>query len=202
MTLTTSPLPDASLHSTNPDRVDVRPILTRSAENAWERTEQLRTELYVLLERLCRARGMEALVLQSNRYVHPAWVKFESWLPTGEPGVTARAAMTVTIATLPYRRFEAIDNVAWERHGQSGAIDSLYEFGESEVERLLTYLAGPPARSFGGRTVLRMLRPVQLRQSWAQFWKPKNTVRAVRRDWSKIGSAAAMVLGGALLIPA
>src|SRR6185436_15960525 len=106
MTLKTSPLPDVACSPTTPDCVDVRPILTRSADNAWERTEQVRTELYLLLERLCRARGMEALVLQSNRYVHPAWVRFESWIPIDEPGVTARAAMTVTISTVPYHRFE------------------------------------------------------------------------------------------------
>jgi hypothetical protein len=202
MTITISTLPDPALHPGTDEDLDVRPILTRSPENAWERTEQLRTDLYHLIERHCRARRFEALVLQSAHYVHPAWVTFESWRPTNEPGITARAAATISIITQPYRRFEAIYKVAWTKHGQQGTIDQIYQFSESEIDRLVTFLSAPPTHSFARWTARRLFVPVQLRQQWFQFWKPRNKVRLVRRDRSLIASLAAVFAGlWLMLIP-
>jgi hypothetical protein len=200
MTITISALPDSPPQPATDEELDVRPILTRNAENAWERTEQIRTDLYHLIERHCLARRFEALVLQSAHYVHPAWVTFESWRPTNEPGITARAAATITIATHPYRRFEAIYKVAWTKHGQQGTIDQIYQFTESEIDRLVTFLSAPPAHSFARRTARRMFAPVQLRQQWYQFWKPRNKVRLVRRDRSLIASLAAVFAGASLML--
>jgi hypothetical protein len=180
--------------------VDARPILVRTPENAWERTEQLRADLYELFELACHRKGMEALVLQSYPYVHPAWVKFESWLPVSEPGVTARASITVTITARPYHRFEAVYKVDWEKHGQKGTTDKLYRFGDAQVEDALAFLAAPPAPGLARRRVRRLLKPVQLRQRWFELWKPRNKVTAVRRDWWSIGSLAALVAGTALLV--
>ncbi len=199
MTVVTLPPQDVLDRTSTSTPTDVRPILARSPENAWERTEQLRTHLYRLLERVCAERGVEALVLQSHAYAHPAWVKFESWLPTGEPGVTARAAMTVNIVTKPYHRYEAVYKVDWEKHGQKGVIDQLYRCGESEVERLLAFLGAQPASSLARRRVRRLLRPVQLRQQWYQVWKPRNTVAPIRRDWVRIASVASVAVGATML---
>ena len=140
-------------------------------------------------------RGIEALVLQSQPYVHPAWVKFESWRPTGEPGITARTSMTVTLSTQPYHRFEAIYKVEWEKHGQTGAIDHLYRFDESDMERMMNFLSSEPSRSLAARRVGRILKPVQLRQQAWQLWKPTNKVLTVRRDWLWILSAAVVGVG-------
>lgn len=181
---------------------DVRPILERTRENAFERTEQRRTDLYHLLEVLCAKRQIEALVLQSPAYVHPAWIKFESWSPTGEPGITARSSVTVNIATRPYHRFECVYKVEWEKHGQKGTFDQVYEFGESEFGRLIDLMTAAPAPVRARRAVKRILKPVQLRQQWWQLWKPQNKVSIIRRDWALIGCIASVVIGLGVLAAA
>jgi hypothetical protein len=178
---------------------DVRPILTRTRDNAWERTEQIRADLYQQLDILCARRELEALVLQSPAYVHPAWVKFESWSPTGEQGITARSSVIVNILTRPYHRYEAIYKIDWEKHGQKGTFDHVYEFGESELGRLIDLLMAAPTPSRARRAVKRILKPVQLRQQWWQLWKPKNNVSIIRRDWPLMFCVSSIILGVALL---
>lgn len=179
--------------------IDVRPILSRSSENAWERTEQIRSDLYLLLERLCAERGLKALVLKSDTYVQPAWVKFESWLPTPELGITARASLTVTIATRPYHRFEWIYRVEWEKHGQKGTFDHVYQLGEAELAGLMDLFAAPPAHVLTRRRVRRALKLVQLRQRGYELWKPRNKVVIIRRDWALIASLSSLLLGATVL---
>lgn len=182
--------------------IDARPILFRSEENAWERTEQIRARLYHLIEDTCRNRGIEALVLESDPYIHPAWVKFESWLPAGKGGVTARAEMTVTITTMPYHRYESIYKVEWQKHGRHGAMEKLYEFGECEVAAMIDWLLSLPKISVWSNQVKRILDPVQLRQRWWDALKPFNEVVAIRRDWPRnvslvlAGTGALLVLFG------
>lgn len=202
MAVTTSSREDVFPGSAATEPVDVRPILLRSAQNAWEHTEKTRADLYLTLERLCRQRGFEALVLQSYRYVHPAWVKFESWQPTDKPGITARASLLVSIYTKPYHRFETVYKVEWTKHGQNGSLDDVYQFGETELDQLLTIVAAAPAHALARRAIRRILRGVQLRQNSYEFWKPRNRVRAVRRDWLRTLSFSAILLGLLLLIPA
>jgi hypothetical protein len=200
MSITTSPLQDV-LDRPAAATVDVRPILTRSDENAWEQTERIRAELYLLVERACAGQGIEALVLQSPPYAYPAWVKFESWTPRAVPAVTARATMTVTIVPTPYRRFEALYKVEWTKDGQSGVVDQLYQFGEVEVQGTFGVLTSPPSRGLTWRRVRWLLRPVQLRQQWFQLWKPTNKFTAIRRDWVPLVSIIALLAGAGLLIP-
>jgi hypothetical protein len=197
-TVTPSPAPDA----VQDGPLDTRPILPRTAASAWERNEHIRAGLYKRLEEICADRRIEALVLQSPPYSHPAWVKFESWLPTDEPGITARTAMTITISTLPCHRYEAIYKVDWERHGKHGSFDHVYEFGESEMSRMIEFLRARPERCLATRQVKRILKPVQLRQRSWQLWKPKNTVTTVRRDWAATASLTSLAVGALLMIGA
>lgn len=182
--------------------VDARPILPRSDTNLWERTEEVRTELLRQVEETCREHGMEALVLQSDPYVHPAWVKFECWMPHGDRALTARASITVTITAMPYHRFEAVYKVEWEKQGRRGVVDQIHTFGEREVRAMVEYLCAEPRGVMGAvlrNRVNAILRPMQLRQIGWHFWKPVNKIRVLRRDWLPIGSLAALAVGGVLL---
>jgi len=202
MTITTSPIDDtADISGRSPaGPTDVRPILSRSADNTWERTKKIRSDLYHTLEALCVQRGLEALVLQSDSYVHPAWVKFESWTPSNDPGITARAAMTIHITAKPYHRFEWIYKMDWEKHGTSGTVDHVFRLGEPEIDGLLTFLTGPPSRGLRSRQVRRILHPVQLRERWYELWKPHNKVPTIRRDWMQVASLGLVLAGGLLVV--
>jgi hypothetical protein len=175
--------------------VDLRPILPRGPDNAWQQCEAIRSELFGLMEQSCTRRSVDALVLESEPFQHPVWVKFESWMPCEGPALTARASMTVTIVPAPYHRFETTYSVKWEKHGQSNEIGHLHRFGARQIERMLDLLVAPPAGGLTGRRVRSILRPGQLRLHAWQLWKPKNKVVAIRRDYLKI-AAWLLVLAG------
>jgi hypothetical protein len=190
---------------TQPHVTDARPILRRSDSNIWERTEHMRADLERVLEERCRDRSIDALTLQSDPYVHPAWVKFECWLPKADPAVTARSWMTITITAMPYHRFEAIYKVEWEKHGHKGVIDQLHTCGEAELAGMIEFLSEAPGNPFSGlwrSRAYKLLRPMQLRQQAWQIWKPRNKVEGVRRDRLAVASVGTLVLGLILLLNA
>lgn len=201
-TVTTPGAPTGSVASEpNVPIVDARPILRRTEDNIWDRTERLRSQLYDLVEATCRKLGFEALVLQSDPYVHPAWVKVEAWKPARGGALTARASMIVTITAMPYHLYEAVYRVEWERQGRSGVTDQLYAFREHEVRQMLIFLVtNPSVPIFGPGETRWILGSVQLRTKWWHIWKPKNKVVALRRDRLALGSLALFVGGGFLAL--
>ena len=184
--------------------IDARPMLSRSDDNVWERSEQVRSRLYAQLEEECHTRGMEALVLQSGPYVHPAWVKFEAWRPRAERSLTARSTLTITVTTLPFHRFEAIHKVEWQHLGHGGSIDDIHTLDQPTLAGLIDLLCEdqPDVAPLGLRSRMRsLLRPRQLRNVWWHFWKPRNRVVAIRRDWLTVASGLTMALGaGAMAV--
>ena len=182
------------------DSFDQRPILPRSAENAWQKCEVVRAQLYAQIEEVCRAKQIEALVLQSNPFAHPIWVKFESWAPIEGRALTARQSMTVKIIPMPFHRFETIYAVEWERHGQSGAFGQLHRFGTAEITKMLDLLCAQPATQMTRRRVRSILKPVQVRISPLQLWRPKNRIVAIRRDYMKIAAWLSTVVGALLML--
>lgn len=181
--------------------VDARPILRRTDDNLWDRTENLRSQLYGLIEDTCLKLGLEALVLQSDPYVHPAWVKVESWKPEQDGALTARSSLMVTITAMPYHRYEAVYRVAWEKQGRGGMKDHLYAFREHEVAQMLrVLLTGPSLPPFGDGEVKWILGPLQLRTEWWQLWRPRNKVVALRQDWARAASGALLVAGALITL--
>lgn len=188
-----------------PAVIDARPILRRSDSNIWERTANVRADLGRILEKQCSDRSIDALTLQSDPYVHPAWVKFECWLPKTDPAITARSWMTVTVTAMPYHRFEAIYKVEWEKHGHKGVIDQLHTCGEAELAGMVAFLSDAPGNALSGlwrSRAFKLLRPVQLRQRAWQIWRPRNKVEGLRRDRLALGSVGALLVGLMLLLAA
>lgn len=176
--------------------VDARPILRRTQDNLWDRTERLRSQLYQLIEDNCRTLGIEALVLQSDPYVHPAWVKVEAWKPERGGTLTARSSMMVSLTAMPYHLYEAVYRVEWHKQGRQGTTDHLYAFREGEVARMLRFLVTTPGLPlFGNGEVKWILDSGQLRTVWWHLWKPRNRVVALRPDFVRGGSAALLAVG-------
>ncbi|HEX2207537.1 MAG TPA: hypothetical protein VHG93_07625 [Longimicrobium sp.] len=176
--------------------VDARPILRRTEDNVWDRAEQLRSQLYRLIEDTCRNLGFEALVLQSDPYIHPAWVKVESWKPERGGALTARSSMSVTITAMPYHLYEFVYRVDWAKQGRQGVTDHLHAFREHEVTQMLRFLLkDPDVPLFGDGEAARILENVQLRTEWWHIWKPRNRVMALRRDRVRAGSGVLLAAG-------
>ena len=179
--------------------IDARPFLLRNKENIWDRTEQLRTNLYELIEEKCRVLKVEALVLQSGPYEHPAWVKFESWFPSENKAITLRSSMTVTIYTKPFHQFESIYFLDWHKLGYDGKVVEIYKFGEKEVGEIIDFLCLFDNRLIWHGQVNSIFKSVQLRQKWYQILKPKNKIKSLRFDWIFPGSIAMVIIGVVLV---
>ena len=179
---------------------DQRPILPRSPANAWQKCEVVRAQLYAQIEEACRAKQIEALVLQSYPFAQPVWVKFESWAPIEGFALTARQSMTVKIMPMPFHRFETIYSVEWEKHGQSGVFGRLHRFGSAEIAKMLDLLCAQPATQVTRRRVRSILKPGQVRINPLQLWRPRNKIVAVRRDYMKMAAWLATVVGVVMMI--
>lgn len=172
---------------------DARPILERSVANVWERVAERRSKLREAVEQECRKSNIEALVLESHPYVHPAWVKFECWMPVTDRTLTRRSSMTATIASVPYHEFDAVCKVEWTVQGSSGAVDQIHSFGPREIEQIIPLLVAERGRS---KQIARLLRKRQLRQNSLEFWRPKNKITVFRTDWLKTAATFLIVVGG------
>lgn len=179
--------------------IDARPFLLRDRENIWERTQKLRSNLYELIEDKCRMLKVEALVLQSGPYEHPAWVKFESWFPSENKAITMRSSMTVTIYTKPFHQFESIYGIDWHKLGHEGKVIEVYKFGEKEIGEIIDFLCFFDKGMIWPGKVNAILKPVQLRQKWWQFLKPKNHIKSLKFDLILPGSVALVIIGWILI---
>jgi hypothetical protein len=184
-------------YSPAPGAVDARPILPRSPSSIWERTDQLRSALRICIEKACSDRQIDALVLESPPYVHPAWVKFESWIPTSDATVTRRSSMTVTITAMPYHRFEALYKVDWTWEGASGSVDQLHSFGADELVRVLQTITNERKRELrnASKALARTLRRSQVRQKGWQLWRAKNKIAMLRADHATTASIWLVLIG-------
>jgi hypothetical protein len=99
-------------------RIDAKPVLQRRLDGIWPRAEGIRDEIHAALETVCSEQGVDALVIKSNPAVHPAWVKFESWVRQEDPMVTARTAVIITVNPKPFCHFEFVYEVEIDNKGK------------------------------------------------------------------------------------
>jgi hypothetical protein len=177
--------------------VDARPILPRGDKNVWERAEADRARIAQMLDVACTAQGFDALIIQSDPYVHPAWVKFQSWLPKGDRTLTGRSDLTITIEAKPYHTFEVVYSVRWQNQGHSGELDGIYALQEDDIRRLVSRLTSTSDDWDAPRKILSDHR---LRKEWWHFWEPTNKLTVVRPDWTRRAAGMSVLLGIAVIL--
>lgn len=160
-----------------PGLIDARPILPRTQDGIWARSEAERDRVYAAFESAARTAGYDALILKSGPFVQPAWVRFEAWVPrSADRALTERAAAVVTIEAKPYHRFEFEYKVDMFRRERTDLFPHLHRFGPQDAGEVVRYLVGRGPRP-------RYLLQNQLRQTVFQVWKPRNKFVALRRHW-------------------
>src|SRR6267378_5872789 len=187
---TTTGIPTAPAQADQAQKVDARPILHRTEDNIWVRASQLRDTLYDAVSQGCACEGIDALVLKSGPFVHPAWVQFEAWVPAdGTANVTDRISATVAIHPRPYHSYEFA--YALETRGREDV--------DKKKSRLLTKFGAEEARQVVRFLLRREPKPhfldLEFREKWYQFWKPKNRVVALRRDGAQILVVVLFIVG-------
>jgi hypothetical protein len=159
-------------------KLDVQPILARTAESFWSRAESIRDHLYASATKICEQENVDGLVLMSDPFVHPAWVKFECWIRQGHTSLTERALVIVEIQPKPWHRFEFEYNVKLEDRGTTTTYNRLSAFDAEMLSSVMRYLLrrAPEPR----------LAAYKLRSFDWQLWRAKNEVNAVH--WDVLGT--------------
>ena len=150
---------------------NVQPVLERGGDSVWVRVEEARDALWRSFRQACVEEGFDALVIKSAPFEQPAWVKVECWVPKNGRAVTARGSALVKILAREFHRHEIVYTADLRRGGWSKAYKELHGLREEhckEIARFVLGLAGVPLR-------FRALR-------W-RWWKRRNKVIVLRRDW-------------------
>ncbi|MGH8907844.1 MAG: hypothetical protein ACRD0K_15320 [Egibacteraceae bacterium] len=181
--------------------LDVQPILERRDDSIWAHVEQARDALYEVLQQACAQEGFEALVIKSDPFVQPAWVKLECWIPRNpEFGrmVTGRGWAVVTIEAKEFHRYRLEYRVEVHDRGWSKTYHRLREFGPEQAGQVARFLL-----SGGPKPDLAVLG---LRRMVLEVWKPANKVDVLSLDWlgltpTALASLGLFLIGQAIGIP-
>jgi hypothetical protein len=168
-----------------PVSIDARPVLPRGVDNIWSRAERERDRLYELCEKALTSEGMEGLLLKSGPFAFPAWVNVAFWVPVGEPHTTNRASATITLDPKPYHEHEFEYLLTYDRKRKQVKRTRLLPFQQGDVQKLFAYLLGREKK----------LKLDEFRKVQWHFWKPKNEVRDLRKDYLVTLGSICLLLG-------
>ncbi len=166
---------------------DIRPILPRCETGVWSKIRASRDQIFEAFQQSCQAAAVEAKVLRSDEFVHPAWVKFECWIPQQEPLLTERAMVLVTFEPKPFHRYEIEYQVEIDNRGCKKKYASLLALDHAIAAGIVGHLLQgsplPPLKSWCARQFV-----------W-QFWRRGNKVDAIKQDLALVGTTMLMVAG-------
>jgi hypothetical protein len=172
--------------------LDCQPILERKGVDVWSRAASTRDELYDSLHQACEHEGIRALVLKSDPFVYPVWVRFDCWIPRQDRALTERTLGIITLVPKPFHRYELEYNLELYDRGERKKYPNLIQFTVDDAEQLVKYLLRrSPRPSYGS---------LQLRRYWFQFWKPINKVKTLRFNWVRLLPFALFILGLSMMI--
>jgi hypothetical protein len=165
--------------------VDARPILDRNPSTVWGRAEKHRDELYNAFSDAVAQEGFEALLLKSDAFVYPPWVKVTCWVPQGSRGYTERVGSIITIEAKPYYSSEFEYTVKYTERDHDKTISRVVPFAPAKAKEIVRFLLrrGPKPEF----TRFRMA-------SW-QLWRPKNKVDTLSKDWLVIIGSVLILVG-------
>jgi hypothetical protein len=160
----------------NGSTVTARPYLPRADANVVAEAEALRDTIHQAWLDECARRGLDANVLKSPPFAMPQWTSVEAWMPTHDARATRRFHAALYVRATPYHALPFEFDLTVKRGEQQVRYDRMTAFGAEDARRLLGALAeGQPLPRYRARCV----RPA----AW-MLWRPANTCRQVRRDWT------------------
>jgi hypothetical protein len=92
-----------------------------------------RDELFATLRKASRDQGYDALVIKSDPFIQPAWVKIECWIPSAEGKLSGRAWALIKIHAKEFHRHSMEYSVEVHDRGWSKTYDRLVVSPASSV---------------------------------------------------------------------
>jgi hypothetical protein len=164
---------------------DARPILDRSSNTVWGRAEKHRDELYDAFSEAVAQEGFQALLLKSDPFVYPPWVKVTCWVPQERRGYTERVGSIITIEARPYHRSEFEYTVTYTEKDHDKTISRVVPFAPATAKQIVRFLLHRgPKPDFE-----------RFRMAAWQLWRTENKVEALSKDWLAI-SGLVLMAGG------
>ncbi len=153
----------------------------------WSKINQAREEIYQAFSSACQSSAVQAKVLKSDDYVHPAAVKFECWIPQYDRLLTERAMVLVTFEPKPFHRYEVEYRVEIDNRGHKKNYPNLLGLDPGVAAAIVSSL-------LHGKSVPSLNR-YRARRVWFQFWRPHNKVEALKPDLAMIANQFLLGLG-------
>jgi hypothetical protein len=172
---------------------DARPLLHRTHHNSITRAEHVRDELEAQLRELVQSEGMDVHIVKSPPFSSSVWVSFESWVQLKPDGLTTgRGRVSITVRPADFHHYEQVFDIEVNAHGRRRKYTSLAELSAGHLSTLVQHALG--------RGSLMGFFPSRLRESWWQFWRPRNALVGFKHDWVPGVGRAAMAVGAAAMI--
>lgn len=161
----------------------------RGDADTYSRAERLRDEIENRFRRALQAPGVSLTCYRSVRGNAEVWLRME--FAKGDPSapeLSVRTVIAVTIERHDFHRFEHVARLEVGRGSFRRRVQGLTELTDADITELVAFAAGT-------RLVFPRLRSQRLREAALQFWRPRNRVDRLRRDWLGQGLLAAGLLG-------
>jgi hypothetical protein len=161
----------------------------RNATNTFSRAELIRDQACDKLVSLARGAGVEFVEQRSQAHSPNVWFRVD-YLPSPPSNdLTLPVSVAVDIQRFDFHRFEHLANVTVQIGERVRKITHLIGMDESTVVEIHQHLITPGKK-------LRLTN--RSRQFPWQFWRPRNTVKRLRRDWKTL-ALILLALGLAIL---
>jgi len=167
---------------------DFIPLIDRNTTNGLCQAETVRDNIYGLFEEVARARGVQVLILRSDPYVSPPWVRVECWVRhPRDPSVTLRSKATITVRPREFHRFPCECDIELINDKKKHTILNVINFQRADAEKILAYLL----------EAKRSTRPkFRRRRSWGlDLWRPKNKAPRLGVDVTQVLVSLLAILG-------
>jgi hypothetical protein len=165
--------------------IDARPILDRNTSTVWGRAEKHRDELYNAFAEAVTQEGFEALLLKSDPFVYPPWVRVTCWVPQGSRGYTERVGSIITIETKPYYRSEFEYTVMYTEKDHDKTISRVLPFAPATAREIVRFLLHRGSKP----------KFTRFRTAGWQLWRPKNKVDTLSKDWLVVMASVLTLVG-------
>lgn len=170
-----------------PDNViNALPILPRADATVWTNVHNARDTIDSAVKKLTQ-KQINALILKSNDFEFPAWVKIEFWISEGDPLVTERSSAIFWIYPKAFHRYEIEYAIEFDNRGRKKSYKRLHDIDDQDVNQVVRYLIQEGKRP---KFVHK-----EIRQSTWQLWKPANKQVAVGWDWLSVLATTVLVIG-------
>jgi hypothetical protein len=150
----------------------------RNDTNTYSRAEVLRDEACDRLVARAKKDNLKIIEQRSQSHSPTVWFRLDYMIPSSNPDLSLTTSVAVDIERFDFHRFELTFNVKAQVGSRIKTVQGVIALDDSTIDRIHGHIVTPGKK-------LRLTNRVR-KYPW-EFWRPKNKIRRLRRDWVAIG---------------